>query len=339
MSCAFHPRLVVLFVALMACPVAHTTAAAEAKKPEGDKAEQKEADPFKTAREMLAPQPRPARPALAPSALPLQFLDGERVALYGNSTAERMNLFGHFEALLHQRFQEKKLVVRNFARPADEVANRQRAGDYTKLDDPVAAFGADTYLLFFGFNESFAGPDAVEKFKEGYLNLLGELATKYPRDDAKAPPRFVIVSPIAVEATGDPLMPDAEAQNKTLALYRDAARDVAAKKGLAFVDLFDATRDAFAAEPGRQFTINGCHVNEAGDKLVATLLDEKLFGSPASHQLGADAFAALRAAVIDKSWIVMQDHRMVNGWYVYGGRRTFDTETFPREYVLSLIHI
>ena len=23
---------------------------------------------------------------------------------------------------------------------------------------------------------------------------------------------------------------------------------------------------------------------------------------------------------------------MLNGWYVYGGRRTFDTETFPREY-------
>jgi putative heme-binding domain-containing protein len=197
----------------------------------------------------------------------------------------------------------------------------------------VAAFGADTYLLFFGFNESFAGPDAVEKFKEGYLNLLGELATKYPRDDAKAPPRFVIVSPIAVEATGDPLMPDADAQNKTLALYREAARDVAAKKGLAFVDLFDATRDAFAAEPGRQFTINGCHVNEAGDKLVATLLDDKLFGSPSSHQLAADAFAALRAAVIDKAWVAMQDHRMVNGWYVYGGRRTWDTETFPREYL------
>ena len=24
---------------------------------------------------------------------------------------------------------------------------------------------------------------------------------------------------------------------------------------------------------------------------------------------------------------------MLNGWYVYGGRRTFDTETFPREIV------
>ncbi|MFM8434411.1 MAG: GDSL-type esterase/lipase family protein, partial [Planctomycetia bacterium] len=328
---AFVPAgLLVIVAVALSRPL--TAPAAEAKKPDAAPAEAKEADPFKTAREFLTPQPRPARPALPPSSLPLQFLDGERVALYGNSTAERMNLFGHFEALLHQRFPEKKLVVRNFARPADEVANRQRAGDYTKLDDPVAAFGADTYLLFFGFNESFAGPDAIEKFKQGYLSLLGELAVKYPRDDTKAPPRFVIVSPIAVEATGDPLMPDAEAQNATLALYRDAARDVAAKKGLAFVDLFDATRAAFAAEPGRQFTINGCHVNEAGDRLVATLLDEKLFGSPSAHQLGAEAFAALRAAVIDKAWIVMQDHRMVNGWYVYGGRRTFDTETFPREY-------
>jgi putative heme-binding domain-containing protein len=333
MSLTLRSRFAILLVALAATPVAAITRAAEAKKPDAAPADAKEADPFKTAREMLTPQLRPARPALPPSALPLQFLEGERVALFGNSTAERMNLFGHFEALLHQRFPEKKLVVRNFARPADEVANRQRAGDYTKLDDPVAAFGADTYLLFFGFNESFAGPDAVEKFKEGYLNLLGELATRYPRDDAKAPPRFVIVSPIAVEATGDPLMPDADAQNKSLALYRDAARDVAAKKGLAFVDLFDATRDAFAAEPGRQFTINGCHVNEAGDKLVATLLDDKLFGSPSSHQLAADAFAALRAAVIDKAWVAMQDHRMVNGWYVYGGRRTWDTETFPREYL------
>jgi putative heme-binding domain-containing protein len=259
-------------------------------------------------------------------------LDGERIALIGNSTAERMNLFGHFEALLHGRFPGKKLVVRNFARPADEVANRQRPADYTKLDDPVAAFGADTYLLFFGFNESFAGPDAVERFKEGYLNLLGELATKYPRDDTKAPPRLVIVSPIAVEPTGDPLMPDADARNKMLALYRDAARDVAARKGLAFVDLFDATRDAFAAEPGRQFTINGCHVNEDGDRLVGKLLDEKLFGAAGSHKLAADAFARLRAAVIDKAWVAMQDHRMVNGWYVYGGRRTWDYETFPREY-------
>ena len=294
---------------------------------------EKKSDPMKTAREMLAKPPRPARPALPPSSLPLEFLDGERVTLLGNSTAERMNLFGHFETLLHQRFPGKHLVVRNFARPAEEVANRQRANDYTKLDDPLAAFGGDTYLLFFGFNESFAGPGGVEKFKADYGKLLDDLAEQYPRDDTNAAPRFVIVSPIAVEPSGNPLLPDAEVQNANLALYRDAAKAVAEKRGIAFVDLFDATRKEFAAQPGLQHTINGCHVNEAGDAFVAGLLDQALFGAPASSQLGADAFQKLRAAVNDKSWVHMQDYRMVNGWYVYGGRRTFDTETFPREYV------
>lgn len=142
----------------------------------------------------------------------------------GNSTAERMNLFGQFETLLHQRFPGKKIVVRNFARPADEVGNRQRASDYTKLDDPLAAFGADTYLVLFGFNESFAGPGGIEKFKDDYAKLLDEMSTTYPRDDAKSTPRFVIVSPIAVESSGDPLMPDAAAQNTAIALYAAAAR-------------------------------------------------------------------------------------------------------------------
>ena len=40
----------------------------------------------------------------------------------------------------------------------------------------------------------------------------------------------------------------------------------------------------------------------------------------------------IRAAVNDKSFVHQQDYRMVNGWYVYGGRRTYDTETFPKEY-------
>jgi putative heme-binding domain-containing protein len=290
-------------------------------------------DPLQTARELLALPTRPARPQLPPSRLPLEFIDGERVALIGNCTAERMNLFGTFESLLHQRFPEKKLVVRNFARPADEVSRRDRGGNYATLDDPLAAFGADTYLVFFGFNESFAGPQGVAQFAADYAKFLDAYATSYPRDETKAAPRFVLVSPIAVEATGDPAMPDADGQNRVLALYRDAIKAVAEKRGLAFVDLFDATRTAFAEKPGLQMTINGCHVNEAGDAVVGELLDAALFGPAAARRLDTDRFAKLRAAIIDKAWIHMQDHRMVNGWYVYGGRRTWDTETFPREFL------
>ena len=300
---------------------------------QAEEAKKAATDPFSTARELLALPPRPARPALPPSSLPLEFIDGERIAFVGNSTAERLDMFGTFETLLHERFPTRHLVVRNFARPADEVARRDRGGNYTALDDPLAAFGADTYLLFFGFNESFAGPGGVEQFTKQYESFLDGFAKQYPRDDTKVAPRFVIVSPIAVEPTGDPLMPDAEAQNKTLALYRDAARAVATKRGIAFVDLFETTRQAFGSQTGLQFTINGCHVNEAGDVVVAEALDRALFGPPSAKRLDAATVAKLKAAVNDKSWIHMQDHRMLNGWYVYGGRRTWDTETFPREYL------
>ncbi len=64
---------------------------------------------MKTAEEFLKKPVRPKRAELPASALPLKFLPGERIALIGNSTAERMNLFGHFETLLHLRFRKNNL--------------------------------------------------------------------------------------------------------------------------------------------------------------------------------------------------------------------------------------
>lgn len=300
----------------------------------------------KGAEEILKPGPRPKRAELPPSKLPLEFLKGERIALVGNSTAERMNIFGHFETLLHLRFADKELVFRNFARPADEVQFRQRPSDYTKLDDPMYAFGADTYFCFFGYNESFAGPEGIEKFKAGYEAYLDEMANKYPRDDEKSKPRFILVSPIAYEpphpaagAKPDPklpldgrYLPDGKAINANLKLYTEAVKAVAEKRKLAFVDLFTPTLAEFSKEPGMQYSVNGAHVNEAGDRFVSLELEKALFGSNDPKQVETSEFQKIRAAVNDKSWHHLQDYRMINGWYVYGGRRTFDTETFPREY-------
>jgi len=289
-------------------------------------------DTAKTAEDMLKLPPRPPRPALPASKLPLSFIPHERIAFVGNSTAERMNLFGNFETRLLLRFPKQELVIRNFSRPADEVSVRQRANDYTKLDDPVAAFGADTYFCFFGFNESFTGGSGVEKFKTDYANYLDEMKQKYPRDDAGDSPRFILVSPMAFESTGDPLAPEGKVENNNLQIYAEATKQLAQEKGLAYIDLLQPTMKLFAEKEGAQFTINGCHVNEAGDKAVAEVLEKVLFGDPAVYA-SADVFEKLRKAVVDKSWVHLQDYRMLNGWYVYGGRRTFDTETFPREYV------
>ncbi len=296
--------------------------------------------------EILKPGPRPKRAELPPSKTPLEFLKSERIALVGNSTAERMNIYGHFETRLHQRFAEKELVFRNFARPADEVQFRQRPSDYTKIDDPMYAFAADTYLCFFGYNESFAGPEGVEKFKAGYESYLDEMATKYPRDDEKSKPRFVLISPMAFEppqpaagAKPDPkvpldgrFLPDGKEVNANLKLYTEAVKAVAEKRKLAFVDIYTSTLATFSKEAGMQYTVNGAHVNEAGDSVVASALEQGLFGGLDPKAFETAEFKKIRAAVNDKSWHHLQDYRMINGWYVYGGRRTFDTETFPREY-------
>ena len=208
---------------------------------------------------------------------------------------------------------------------------RQRPSNYTTIDDPLKVFGPDTFLCFFGFNEAFAGEAGEAAFREAYEKYLDEMAQAYARANG-APPRFVLISPIAWEPTGNPLWPDADVRNESLRRYSKIVAEIANERGLAFVDLFTPTEKLFAQQPGMQYTINGCHLNELGDREVAIILDRALFGDTNAANMDSSEFPELRDAVNDKSWIHSQDYRMLNGWYVYGGRRTWDTETFPREF-------
>jgi putative heme-binding domain-containing protein len=282
-------------------------------------------------KEMLLLGPRPARPESKPSTLPFEFFEGERIAFVGNATAEKMNLYGHFETLLHLRHPDKKLLVRNFARPADEVGNRQRPGNYDLLDDPLYNFSPDTVLCFFGSNESYAGPDGVDPFKRAYDSFLKQFAEHYTRDDAGSRVRFVLVTPLAFEDTNDPLLPNATSVNKNLELYSAAIVQLGQSLNIPVVDIFAKSKQVFDAEPKCQYTLAGFAINQKGDALLGKLLDEGLFGK--SIVVDAGRFQKMREIVNDKSWVHAQDYRMLNGWYVYGGRRTWDHETFPREYL------
>lgn len=275
------------------------------------------------------------RPSVLPSTLPLEFLPGEKVALVGNSLAERMNLFGHFETYLHLIHSDRNIIVRNFARPAEAVNNQQRSADYTAIDDPMKVFSADTYLCFFGFNESYSGIESVDEFKKQYNQYLDQITNLYPRGKSSPKARFVLISPIAFESADSRFLPNGTDENKRLAVYSVAVEQIAKDRKLAFVDLFNPTLKLFGQQPALQYTINGCHLNEEGDKAIAKLLVAELLKADES-KLSLDktngTFEKLRAAVNDKSWVHLQDYRMLNGWYVYGGRRTWDKETFPLEY-------
>ena len=261
----------------------------------------------------------------------LQFEVGEKIALVGNSLAERMNLYGYFETRLHLLHPEKHLKFRNFGFPADEVGLQQRPNNYTKIDDPLVVFGPETFICLFGFNESFGGtePIQIDQFKANYLNYIDNLSRKF--SSAGRPPRIILVSPVAFEPTGKSFHPDGKVENENLKKYSDAIAQVADVRNLRFVNLFDESKRLFDEERGNQFTINGCHLNENGDRAIARLLSRKLFGADEINE-ASQPFQSLREAVNDKSWVHANDYRMLNGWYVYGGRRTFDKETFPREY-------
>ncbi|MCO8124305.1 c-type cytochrome [Stieleria sp. TO1_6] len=258
----------------------------------------------------------------------LNIQQGQKLATVGNSLGERMNLYGNFETRLQLRHADKQIAFRNFCWPADEVGVQQRPGSYTKIDDPMAVFGPQAYLCFFGTNESYAGDDdqAVADFIATYKDYIAKTNETYSGGDAQ----FVLVSPAAFESTGDPLAPDAKKRNESLKIYRDAIEKLAQQEQLPFVDLFTETHAKFAAQPGAQYTINGIHLNENGDRLVAELLDRGLFSD--SQTIKDDQYASVQEWVNNKSWLHLQDYRMLNGWYVYGGRRTWDTETFPSEY-------
>lgn len=278
---------------------------------------------------------RAKKEALPSPALPWPLVRGERIAFLGGSLAERQNLFGNLEAGLHAAAPDMQLVVRNFGRPAEEVAVQQRSANYSRLDDPLDAFGADTFFCFFGFNESFAGAAGVDAFQSAYVAMIERYKKTYPRDDEGSPPRFLLFTPIAFEETGDPLQADGRAANERLAQYAQAVREVGKQLSIPVVELFQPTLEAFGAQPGCQYTIQGFQLDEAGDALLASVALPQILGRDRAEGVGKDParLARIRSVVNDKSWIHLQDYRMLNGWYVYGGRRTWDHETFPREYL------
>ena len=67
-----------------------------------------------------------------------------------------------------------------------------------------------------------------------------------------------------------------------------------------------------------QFTINGCHMNEAGDSWWAACSTRLFTG--ANQAAGTTDFEKLRAPSPTNRGS-SPGHRMLNGWYVYGGRR------------------
>jgi glucose/arabinose dehydrogenase/lysophospholipase L1-like esterase len=272
------------------------------------------------------------RPAGGTAAAGFTLEPHDHICIIGNTLAERLQYDGWLETVLHARFPRHELVIRNLGFSGDEVDTRLRSKNFGTPDEwlsgraaPIGGYQenrfektdtrADVVFAFFGYNESYAGEDGLARFRTTLGDWIDHtLAQRY---NGKSAPRVVLFSPIAHEDLEDPNLPDGKANNVRLALYTKAMSEVAASRGVTFVDLFTATAALYEqhAEP---LTINGVHLTPAGDRLVAEAIDTALFGPAGAHE--ASYLERLRRVVVEKNLYWFNRYRTVDGYSTYGDR-------------------
>ena len=232
---------------------------------------------------------------------PFVFQDGDRVVLIGSTLIEREQKYGYWELFLTLKNRENQVSFRNLGWSGDTVHAEARGRfDYAnpakcreQLISLTKALKPTVIIICYGHNESFEGKAGVPKFIAGLNQLLDELQS------IKA--RIVLMSPTRFGSS--PALPDPSPRNADLALYCDTLRQVAERRQLEFVDLFERV--------GEPLTENGLHLTEDGYRAVA----EKL-GARFSPEL-----EPLRQAIVAKNQLFFHRWRPQNETYLFGFRK------------------
>ncbi len=204
------------------------------------------------------------------AAEPFAWRDGDRVIFLGNTLIEREQRHGYWEAALTRRHPDKGITFRNLGWSGDTVWAEARA-TFAEVDGPrylkahIASLKPTVIVVGYGFNESFAGKEGLPKFQQGLNTLLDSLA------GTKA--RIVVLGPQRQEDLGRPL-PDPAANNARCALYGDAMKTIAEKRGYPFVEW-----ESLLGEQKTPLTDNGIHPTAYGYWRMAAAL-EKGLGQP-----------------------------------------------------------
>lgn len=288
--------------------------------------------------------------AAAPGAEPLlTFAKGEHIAIVGSGLAERQQHHGWLEAMIHAAEPQLDLTIRNLAFSADEINVHPRSDEVPSTEyflsmrkgdtqGPNGAiyiagtdFGADVILAYWGFNESFKGPGNLAAFSQELdAYLTKQAAAKY---NGKSAPRVVLLSPIAHEDLKSANFPDGSANNANLAQYTKAMGEVAARRNVAFVDLFSASQKLYAASK-TPLTLNGIHLTEDGDRQLAAVQFKALFG-PDPLAATDPRLAKVRRAVLDKNIQWHHRYRSVDQFNIYGERSRIAYEGVTNAVILG----
>lgn len=257
-----------------------------------------------------------------------EFKPNDVVAIYGNGLADRMQHDPWVETVLQSQLKGKNVSFRNMSFSGDMVNKKPRNKGFTNDDEYLQHVGPDVVLSFYGYNESFAGPEGADAYRAELVKLV-ERYRELRREKGKDL-RFVLFSPIAYQNIGDPNLPEGTELNASLATYTESTRAAAKETGVMFVDLFTPTLQQFKSSSER-LTLNGIHLNAAGYQKLADIISNALVGqtsmtqqtSVASKTPSADAeLSRIYDAVKDKNWHWHNRYRATDGNDIWGSRST-----------------
>src|SRR6266550_3782086 len=247
----------------------------------------------------------------------LELRKNDRICIIGNTLADRMQHSGWLESLIYTKFPKDNLVFRNLGFSGDELTVRLRSEGFGSPDEWLKKEQADVIFAFFGYDESFKGPDGLARFRKDLEQFIAD--ARQQNYSGKGAPRLVLFSPIAAEKHPDPNFPDPAPINANLQLYTDAMAEVAKAAEVPFVDLFTASQRAYA-QTRQPLTINGVHLTDEGYRALAPMMFKALFGEAPPSAIERGSFEELRSAVNEKNAAWFSRYRTVDGYNVYGGR-------------------
>lgn len=288
-----------------------------------------------------------------PTMEPVKIQKDSRIVLVGNNLGSRMMEYGDFDTELQTRFPDYNLFIRNICSPGNTPGfrphpsrnspwafpgaekfnpefdiNTGSEGHFPTEDEWLIELKPDVILGFFGYNESFRGPEGIEDFKGEIAAFIDH--TKSQDYNGGKGTTLVLISPIAFENLTDKFdLPDGKEFNKNIQLYTAAMQQVAKDKNVPFLDVFDISQKWYE-QSSDYLTIDGSQLSEKAYEKFADYLVSSIFGKgegkASSHK------AEIKKAVLEKDWIWTQDFKIPNGVHAYGRRfNPFGPENYPFE--------
>lgn len=288
-----------------------------------------------------------------PTMEPVKIQKDSRIVLVGNNLGSRMMEYGDFDTELQTRFPDYNLFIRNICSPGNTPGfrphpsrnspwafpgaekfnpefdiNTGSEGHFPTEDEWLIELKPDVILGFFGYNESFRGPEGIEDFKGEIAAFIDH--TKSQDYNGGKGTTLVLISPIAFEDLTDKFdLPDGKEFNKNIQLYAAAMQQVAKDKNVPFLDVFDISQKWYE-QSSDYLTIDGSQLSEKAYEKFADYLVSSIFGKgegkASSHK------AEIKKAVLEKDWIWTQDFKIPNGVHAYGRRfNPFGPENYPFE--------